>query len=325
MKRSTFIACAAATISLLTLSGTALAQTTLRLGHNISATSPYQVGAEAFAKAVAERTQGRVRVQIFPSGALGNERDMNEGIQLGTVDLGITSTAALGSFVPALQVLDVPFLFRNYAHARAVIDGPIGAELTKAINEKNLEALALGEIGFRHISASKRINAPDDLKGIKLRSQNNPVHLAAWRTLGAQPTVVGFTELYAALQSGVVDANEQPLSIHLSSKFFEVQKHLTLTNHIYGAAVLLASPSTMRRLSPADQEAVRAAAREAVAPMRRAVDTQDAAAIGALRQAGMTVHESFDRAAFERTLADFKVQQGATLGVERIRAIQNTR
>lgn len=325
MKRSTFISCAALALSCLAGAGAAQAQTTLRLGHNISTNSPYQVGAEAFAKAVAERTQGRVRVQIFPAGALGNERDMNEGIQLGTVDFGITSTAALGPFVPGLLVLDVPFLFRDYAHARAVIDGPIGADLARAVNERNFEALAFGEIGFRHISANKRINTPDDLRGVKLRSQNNPVHLAAWRALGSQPTVVGFNELYAALQSGVVDANEQPISIHASSKFFEVQKHLTLTNHIYGAAILLASPATMRKLSPADQQAVRAAARESVAPMRRAVEAQDAAAIGTLRQGGMTVHETFDRAAFERVLADFKAQQGATLGAERIRAIQNTR
>lgn len=325
MKRSTLLAGAALVAAALAGTGTVHAQTTLRLGHNISTSSPYQIGAEAFAKSVAERTQGRVRVQIFPSGALGNERDMNEGIQLGTIDFGITSTAALGSFVPALQLMDLPFLFRNAAHARAVIDGPIGADMLKAINERNLVGLAFGEIGFRHISANKRINTPDDLKGVKLRSQNNPVHLGAWRALGSQPTVIGFTELYAALQSGVVDANEQPLSIHVSSKFFEVQKHLTLTNHIYGAAVLLASPATMRRLSPADQEAVRAAARDSVAPMRAAVDSQDAAAVATLRQNGMTVHETFDRAAFEKALAEFKTQQGAALGVERIRAVTNTR
>lgn len=327
MNRSTFLTALttlAAAAALAWPVAQAQAQTTLRLGHNISVSSPYQVGAEAFAKSVAERTQGRVRVLVFPAGAIGNERDMIEGAQIGTVDLVLTSTAAVGSFVPALQVLDVPFLFRNYAHARAVVDGPIGADLLKSIGEKGLTPLAFGEIGFRHISANKRINTPDDLKGVKLRSQNNPVHLAAWRALGAQPTVIPFTELYAALQSGVVDGNEQPISIHASSKFFEVQKHLTLTNHIYGAAVMLGSPSSLRKLSAADQAALTAAARDAVAPMRAAVEAQDASAIGVLRQGGMMVHESFDRAAFERSLADYKVQQGQTLGVERLKAIEAT-
>jgi len=326
MNRSNFLrAASAAALGLGLGLGSVHAQTTLRLGHNISVTSPYQVGAEAFAKAVAERTQNRVRVQIFPSGALGNERDMVEGLQLGTIDFVISSTAAVGPFVPALQVLDVPFLFRDYAHARAVIDGPIGADLTKSVNEKNLAALAFGEIGFRQISANKRVNSTDDLKGVKLRSQNNPVHLGAWRALGAQPTVVGFNELYAALQGGVVDANEQPISIHAASKFFEVQKHLTLTNHIYGAALLLGSPTSLRKLSPADQEAVRMAARESVAPMRKAVEAQDSSAIATLRQGGMTINESFDRASFERALAEYKVGLGQTLGADRLKAIRETR
>jgi tripartite ATP-independent transporter DctP family solute receptor len=304
---------------------TAAAQQTLRLGHNISTSSPYHLAAEHFARLVQERTEGRVRVQVFPAGALGNERDMIEGAQLGTIDLVVTSSAAAGPFVPALRILDVPFLFRDPAHARGVLDGPLGAELLAAMPARNLIGLAWGDIGFRHISANKPIRTLDDLRGLKLRSQNNPIHLSAYRALGMQPTVIGFNELYAALQTGVVDANEQPISIHVASRFFEVQRHLTLTGHLVASALFVASPSTFNRLPAATQEILRVAARESTPVMRRAADEQDAAGLGTLRERGMTIQESFDREAFLRALQPAFAEFGRELGEANIRRIQDAR
>lgn len=301
------------------------AQTTLRLGHNISATSPYHVAAEHFARLVAERTSNRVQVQIFPAGALGNERDMIEGAQLGTIDLVVTSTAALGPFVPETQILDIPFLFRDPAHARAVVDGPIGDDLLRTVSQRNLVGLAFGEIGFRHVTANKAVRTLDDMRGLKIRSQNNPVHLSAWRALGAQPSFIGFNELYAALQTGVVEANEQPLSIHAASRFFEVQRHLTLTNHLYGAAMFVMSPASFNRLSAADRDVLRQAARESAPVMRRAVDEQDAAAMATLRQGGMTIQETFDRDAFLRALEPFYAEMNQRFGEANIRRIRDFR
>jgi tripartite ATP-independent transporter DctP family solute receptor len=304
---------------------TAAAQQTLRLGHNISTSSPYHLAAEHFARLVQERTEGRLRIQVFPAGALGNERDMIEGAQLGTIDMVVTSSAAAGPFVPALRILDVPFLFRDPAHARGVLDGPLGAELLAAMPARNLIGLAWGDIGFRHISANKPIRTLDDLRGLKLRSQNNPIHLSAYRALGMAPTVIGFNELYAALQTGVVDANEQPVSIHVASRFYEVQRHLTLTGHLVASALFVASPASFNRLPAATQEILRVAARESTPVMRRAADEQDAAGLGTLRERGMTIQESFDREAFLRALQPAYTEFGRELGEANIRRIQEAR
>lgn len=301
------------------------AQQTLRLGHNISVTSPYHLAAENFGRLVAERTNNRLRVQVFPAGALGNERDMIEGAQLGTIDMVVTSSAAAGPFVPALRILDVPFLFRDPAHARAVLDGPLGQELLATMPARNLVGLAWGDIGFRHMTANKPLRTLDDIKGVKIRSQNNPVHMAAYRALGALPTFIGFNELYAALQTGVVDANEQPLSIHVASRFFEVQKHLTLTGHLVASAMFVVSPTAFNRLPPADQAILRAAAAESVAIMRRAADEQDRAGLGTLRERGMTVAETFDRAAFLKALEPAYAEFGRELGEANISRIRDFR
>lgn len=303
----------------------AAAQQTLRLGHNISATSPYHLAAEHFGRLVQERTNGRIRVQVFPAGALGNERDMIEGAQLGTIDMVVTSSAAAGPFVPALRILDVPFLFRDPAHARTVLDGSIGAELLAAMPARNLIGLAWGDIGFRHMTANKPLRTVEDMRGLKLRAQNNPIHLAAYRALGAQPTVVGFNELYAALQTGVVDANEQPISIHVSSRFFEVQRHLTLTGHLVASALFVISPSVFNRLSAADQEILRTAAREAIPTMRNAADEQDRAGLTTLRERGMTISETFDGPGFLRALEPAYAEFGRELGEANIRRIRDAR
>jgi tripartite ATP-independent transporter DctP family solute receptor len=304
---------------------TAAAQQTLRLGHNISTSSPYHLSAEHFARLVQERTQGRIRVQVFPAGALGNERDMIEGAQIGTIDLVVTSSAAAGPFVPALRILDVPFLFRDPAHARSVLDGPLGAELLAAMPARNLIGLAWGDIGFRHITANRAIRTVEDMRGLKLRAQNNPIHLSAYRALGAQPTVIGFNELYAALQTGVVDANEQPVSIHVASRFYEVQRHLTLTGHLVASAMFVASPSSFNRLPAATQEILRVAARESIPVMRNAADEQDRAGLATLRERGMTIQESFDREGFLRALQPAFAEFGRELGEANIRRIQEAR
>ena len=190
---------------------------------------------------------------------------------------------------------------------------------------RNLIGLAWGDIGFRHISANRPIRTLEDLRGLKLRSQNNPIHLAAYRALGTQPTVIGFNELYAALQTGVVDANEQAISIHVASRFYEVQRHLTLTGHLVASALFIASPSVFNRLPAATQEVLRVAARESTPVMRRAADEQDAAGLNTLRERGMTIQESFDSEAFLRALQPAFAEFGRELGEANLRRIQEAR
>lgn len=299
------------------------AQETLRLGHNISVTSPYHLAAEHFAALVDERTQGRITIEVFPAGALGNERDMIEGAQIGTVDLIVTSSAATGPFVPEMRILDIPFLFRDLEHARGVLDSEIGDDLLAAMPERGLVGLAWGDIGFRHMTGKSPFDTTAAIEGVKLRSQDNPIHLAAYRALGFQPTVVGFNELYAALQTGVVDANEQPLSIHVASRFYEVQSDLTLTGHLMASALFVASQDIWNGLSPEDQGILRTAARDSIPVMREATDAQDGQALGTLRERGMTITESFDHDGFMTLLAPAFVQFGEELGEENISRIRD--
>lgn len=308
----------------LLLAGTAAhAQQTLRLGHNISVTSPYHLAADHFAELVAERSEGRLNVQIFPAGALGNERDMIEGAQIGTVDMIVTSSAAVGPFVPEMRILDIPFLFRDLEHARGVLDSEIGDELLASMTDRGLIGLAWGDIGFRHMTANKPLDTVEALRGVQLRSQDNPIHLAAYRALGFQPVVIGFNELYAALQTGVVDANEQPLSIHVASRFFEVQSDLTMTGHLMASALFVVSQDIWNGLSEEDQEIVREAARDSIPVMREATDEQDGAALDTLRDQGMTVTEEFDHDGFMAALAPAFEQFGAELGEENINRIRD--
>jgi tripartite ATP-independent transporter DctP family solute receptor len=315
----------ATTVALALTGGAASAQQVLRLGHNISTSSPYHLAAEHFAGLVADRTGGRITVQVFPAGALGNERDMIEGAQIGAIDMVVTSSAATGPFVPEMRVLDIPFLFRDLAHARGVLDGEIGEELLAAMAPRNLIGLAFGDIGFRHMSGPRPLDTVAALRGVKLRSQGNPIHLAAYRALGFEPSVVGFNELYAALQTGVVEANEQPLSIHVASRFYEVQSHLTLTGHLMATALFVVAKDSWDGLSAADQEVIRQAARESIPVMREATDAQDAAALDTLRERGMTIVETFDRAGFIAALAPAYAEFGAELGAENIARIADFR
>ncbi len=310
----------AGTAALLLASTAAQAQN-LRLGHNISTSSPYHLAAEHFADLVAERTDGRITVQVFPAGALGNERDMIEGAQIGSVDLMVTSSAAVGPFVPDMRILDIPFLFRDLEHARAVLDSEIGEELLAAMPERGLIGMAWGDIGFRHMTANVPLDTVDALSGVRLRSQDNPIHLAAYRALGFQPTVVGFNELYAALQTGVVDANEQPLSIHVASRFYEVQSDLTMTGHLMASALFAASQDTWDGLSAEDQDILMQAARDAIPVMRDATDEQDGAALDTLRERGMTITESFDHGGFMEALAPAFAEFGEEFGEENIARI----
>jgi TRAP-type transport system periplasmic protein len=317
------LAAALAVGAIVAMPAAANAQEVLRLGHNISTTSPYHLSAERFAELVAERSDGRIAVEIFPAGALGNERDMIEGAQIGTIDMLITSSAATGPFVPEMRILDVPFLFRDLAHARAVLDSEIGDELLEAMPGRGLVGLAWGDIGFRHMSANIPLDTTDALQGVKLRSQDNPIHLAAYRALGFQPVVVGFNELYAALQTGVVDANEQPLSIHVASRFYEVQSDLTLTGHLMASALYVISPSTYEQFSEEDRELIRTAAQDSIPAMREATDEQDSAALDILAENGMQITEAFDRDGFLKALEPAFAEFGAELGEENIQRIRD--
>ena len=172
----------------------AAAQTTMRINISVAQNSHQGVGIDTFAREVEKRTGGRYKIQTFYSGALGAERESIEAVQLGTQELTLTSTGPVPNFVPETRILDIPFLFRDKAHARAVLDGPIGQEMLGKFDSKGFKALAWAENGVRHMTNSKRpVNSPDDLKGLKMRTMENPVHVTAYKGLGIVTTPMAFS------------------------------------------------------------------------------------------------------------------------------------
>jgi tripartite ATP-independent transporter DctP family solute receptor len=220
MKRFGRMTLALAGALTLGLASTTYAQTVMRSSISVAQNSHQGVGVDVLAQEVEKRTKGRIIIKNFYSGSLGGERESIESVQLGTQELTGTSTGPIPNFVPAVRILDIPFLFRDKAHARAVLDGPIGDALLKEFDSKGFKALAWSENGVRHMTNSKRpVNVPDDLKGLKMRTMENPVHVAAYKGFGIITTPMAFPEVFTALQQGVVDGQENPLSVIMAAKF----------------------------------------------------------------------------------------------------------
>ncbi len=298
-------------------------QITMRNSISVAQNSHQGEAIDTLAREVERRTNGRIKIQNFYSGSLGGERESIEAVQLGTQELATSSTGPVPNFVPEARILDVPFLFRDKAHARAVLDGPIGDELLSKFESKGFKALAWGENGVRHMTTSERpVNGPDDLKGLKMRTMENPVHVAAYKSLGIVTTPMAFPEVFTALQQGTVDGQENPLSVIMAANFDQVQKHLTLTGHVYSPVVILMNKGVWDKLSAGDKQIFLDSAKEAVKANRARVDKDDANGVAELRRKGMNVIENVDKSRFIATMgpamAEFEKQFGKA-NLDRIR------
>jgi tripartite ATP-independent transporter DctP family solute receptor len=304
----------------------AQAQTTIKIGYATSATSHYGVGTTAFCEDIEKGTQGRYKCQQFPSSALGGEREMIEAVQLGTLDFVNTSTGPVGNFVPEVKIVDIPFLFRDYDHARKVMDGPIGQDILTKFPSKGLMALSWTENGFRHMTNNKRaINKPEDASGLKMRTMENKVHMDGYRAFGIQPTPMAFPEVFGALQQGTVDGQENPIPVILASKFSQVQKHLSLTGHVYSPALIITSPRFMNKLSDADKKVFYEAAKHATVAQRKKVNDDENSGIAQLEKEGMSVVRRVDGAAFRGALRDTYANYAKEFGADNIKKIQDVR
>ena len=304
----------------------AAGQTPLKMNISVAQNSHYGVAVDTFAREVDKRTGGRYKIQNFYAGALGAERESIEGVQLGTLDLTLTSTGPIPNFVPDVAILDIPFLFRDYAQARAVLDGPIGQEMLQKFPPKGIVALAWAENGFRHMTNSKRaVNVPDDLKGLKMRTMENPIHIQAYKQFGILPTPMAFTEVYTALQQGTVDGQENPLSVITAAKLDQVQKNLTLTGHVYSPALILMNKAQWDKLSAADKQAFQDAAKEAVKANRARIDEDERRVVAELKAHGMTVVEVVDKSKFQTALEPTFVEFGKKFGQDNIDKIKNSK
>ncbi|KAB0587366.1 TRAP transporter substrate-binding protein [Comamonas kerstersii] len=324
--RRTFIAACASAAVTLTAGHAMAAPKEVKLGYALAVNSHYGAAAKAWADSVEKATNNAFAIKHFPSSALGGERELIEGLQLGTVEAAIVSTGALSNFVSDVGIVDIPFLFRDTQHARAVLDGKFGQDLLAKFQQRGLVALAWGEQGFRHLTNNKvSVQNVADLKGLKIRVTENPVHITAFRTLGAAPTPMSWPEVISALQQGTIDGQENPISVLTSSKLWEVQKHLTLTSHVYAPVVLVLSPSFWGSLTDAQKAAFTEGAKAGGQASRAFVDDVEAKGVEMAKSNGMQVVENVDAAAFRAALEPAYKQYAKKFGQQTLDAIANVK
>lgn len=276
-----------------TLQGNTAAQAaehTLRLGHGIAEDHPLGQGAKHFASLLAQKSEGRLTMRVYPATQLGSEGQMISAVRSGVQDIVITSTAPVATMIGEYLLFDLPFLFRNEREADALLDGPIGERLLGLAEPRQMIGLCYWENGFRQVTNSKReVKGLDDMAGLKLRTMQNPVYIDAFRRLGANAIPMPFTELYGAMESGAIDAQENPVAIIHASNFHEVQRHVTLTNHAYAPYVVLMSARRWRALDEQDRNLMRESCREARDHQRRLNRKRTAQLVEALRKSGMSI------------------------------------
>lgn len=314
--------------ALLLSSSVTQAQTTrLRFSHAGPDTASQHLAALEFAKRVKERSQGTLTIQIYPGSQLGNDSTVLGAVRGGTIDIMMAGSGNFSGLNPKLEVLDIPFLFRDARHAYATVDGKVGAQLAAELQPHNLQQLAFWEVGFRSITTKNRaINTPADVKGLKIRTTPNNMHLQAWKLLGANPIPMPLGELYQALESNAVDAQEHPVDITYAAKFYEVQKHLTVSYHAFTAMPVVMNHKKFAALKPEQQQALMSAAEDAKLFQRELNRKNEAGLIAELRQHGMAVIETFDPAPFRAIVAEplrnaFVARNGAEL-LDAVDAIQ---
>ncbi len=319
-------ALAGATAIVSMIGGVAMAQE-FNLAFTPPLESHYGDGGKAFADTMADLSGGTITINLRPAGALGGERDVIEGLQIGTVDLAISSTGPIGNFVPDVYALDFPFLFTSYDAAHEVLDGPIGQGLLDKFQEHDLVGLAWGENGFRNVTNSIRpINGPADLEGLKLRTMENAVHIAAFEAAGAAPTPMSWTEVLTSLAQGTIDGQENPIPVLVANNMWEIQDHVTLTQHVYSPAVVVMSASRWNGLTEEQQGWFVEAAQAAAAATRATVAENEANGVELLRKNGMEVIEEVDTAAFAAAVQpaydQFAEQMGVADLIAQIQAAQ---
>ena len=298
---------------------------TLKLGHVLPPAHNWHVAATGFADEAKAATQGRVEIKVFPNSQLGTETAMIEGLQLGTVEMGLIGGASFQNIEPKLGLEGLPYAFRDHQHAYRVFDGEAGMRLFGLLEKKGVRGLAWWENGFRNMTNSKRpINTPDDLKGLKLRVTPDKIRLDTFKALGALPVPMAFAELYSALQQGAVDGQENPLAIIFSSNFFEVQKYLSLTNHIWSSATLVVAKAVWDKIAPADQELVQKAALVWRDKQRKMVQESSDDFLAKLKAKGMQVSTP-NNAAFKQAVAPVWKQYEDVFGKDFFDLIEKAR
>lgn len=270
----------------------------INVGHSVNTSHGYHLGLLKFKEIVEEKTGGKVTVEVHPSSSLGSEREMIEGIQLGTIDMALAATSQLTSFEPKMQLFDLPFLFKNREHAFAVLDGEIGKEMLELLESKGMVGLAYFEVGFRNFTNNiEPIETPADIAGKKFRLMETPVHVKAIAHWGGNPTSMPIGEVYTALQTKTIDGQENPISIIKAQRLFEVQRYISITEHFYTGTPLLIQKKMWDSYSPEFQAILQEAANAGRDVCREANKKSEEESISDFEAAGCQINYA-DKDAF---------------------------
>lgn len=268
------------------------AEYTIKVGYIGSESHPTMQAMKTFGDNVAKGSGGKIKVELYPNAQLGGDRELCEGVQMGTIQMAIPSSSVLAGFDKRIQVLDLPYLFTTREAAFEAVDGELGAKLNEFLAKKGFYVIGYIENGFRHVTNSKLpITKPDDLKGLKIRTMENPMHLAFFKELGANPTPMSWGELYTALQQGTVDAQENPYAMIDDGKFYEVQKYVSETGHVFSYEIIIANKKFMENLPDDLRTLVLDEAKKAIATQRAAMKAEEANFKAKVIAGGLTANE----------------------------------
>jgi tripartite ATP-independent transporter DctP family solute receptor len=303
MKRS--VACMTVA-ALLFLTGSAMAGVKIKLAVVTKPGSAQNIVADTFKELIEARSQGTIKVKIYHSASLGNETEILQQVQMNTIQMAVVTGGPFDTFDPITRVVSYPFLFKDNAQADEILDGPLGAEILKSLEGSKFKGLCFSENGFRNLTNNKHpVNTPDDIKGLKVRVMSSTIHQAIWKALGANPTPMPWP-IYTELEQGVIDGQENPLWVMDVYKFYEIQKYMTLTRHVYSCHIDVASLDWWNHLSQSDQALIQKTIYDAAVFQRADNRSKNAQRLVMLKEKGMQVVEDPDIDAFRAKVAGLK-------------------
>jgi len=292
--------------TVISFAGNSMAAVTIKLGVVTKPGSAQNIAAEKFKELIEQRSNGDIKIQIFHSASLGNETEILQQVQMNTIQMAIVTGGPFDTFDPMARVINYPFLFKDYAQVDKILDGPLGAELLKSLEGSNFKGLCFSENGFRNLTNNKQpVKSPEDIKGLKVRVMASAIHKAIWRALGANPTPMPWP-IYTELEQGVIDGQENPLWVMEVYKFYEIQKYMTLTRHVYSYHIDVASLQWWNTLDANNQQMIQEAMYDAAVFQRKDNRSKNAARLKFLKEKSMQAEENPDINAFRSKVTGLK-------------------
>ncbi|QLB17317.1 hypothetical protein A6B40_06870 [Mannheimia varigena] len=275
-----------------------------RFAYEAPRSDTQHIAAKKFNDLLQEKSNKSIKLSLFPDSTLGNAQTAISGVRGGTIDIAMSSSSNFTGLEPKLNVIDIPFIFKDREHAYKALDGEIGQGLLKSLEAQGLKGLAFWEVGFRAFSNSKHpITKPDDIKGLKIRTNQNPMYIQAFSILGANPVPMPLSELYTALETKAVDAQEHPIGIFWSAKLYEVQKYFSFTNHGYTPLIVVMNKAKFDALSPEQQKVLIETAQEAGQYQRQLNLENEQKIIDSLKKAGIEFVDNLDTTPFKNAVS----------------------